>query len=115
GVTGDHLVRLVQVGHGEEHALELTPGHVELPGHAGAGGHDDRVEPGAQVDPGDVPADLHARTEPGALGGHLLDAPVDVHLGELEVRHPVAQQATDPVVPFVDGHGVPGTGELLGG
>ena len=56
-----------------------------------------------------------AGAEAGALGLHLVEARLEVLLLHLEVGDAVAQQAADAVVALVDGDGVAGARELLGG
>ena len=60
-------------------------------------------------------ADLDAGDEPGALGAHLVQPPVEDGLLHLELGDAVAEQPADAVGPLVDGDVVPGPGELLGG
>ena len=91
------------------------PGIGQVAPHGGASGEDDGVVVGAQLVDGDVDADVDAGAELGALGAHLGEPPVQVPLLQLEFGDAVAQQAADPVGPLVDGDGVPGPGELLGG
>src|SRR3954465_15254825 len=61
------------------------------------------------------PADVHVGDEPGALGAHLVQPPVQVALLHLELGDAVAEQAADPAVPPVAGPLVPGGGQLRGG
>src|SRR5699024_4505198 len=61
------------------------------------------------------PSDVHPGAEPGALGAHLLQPALEVALLELELGDPVAQQPAEAVVALEHHHGVPGTGQLLGG
>ncbi|GAA3068218.1 hypothetical protein GCM10020000_60740 [Streptomyces olivoverticillatus] len=110
-----HLVGHGQVLHGEVDALELTAGHRQVAGGGGAGGDDDGVVALAQLGRVDIAADLHLGTELGTLRAHLLDAAVDVPLLHLELGDAVAQQPADAVGALVDGDGVPGPGQLLGG
>ncbi len=110
-----HLVGQRQVLHRLVDALELAPGHRQVAGGGGAGGDHHRVEAVAQLAAGDVDARLDPGAEPGALGAHLLDPPVDVPLLHLELGDAVAQQAADAVGALVHDHGVAGPGELLGG
>ncbi|MDQ0814012.1 hypothetical protein QFZ63_005726 [Streptomyces sp. B3I7] len=95
--------------------LSSRPGTGRSRGGGGAGGDDDGVVPLAQVVRGDVAADLDAGAEAGALRAHLFDAAVDVPLLHLELGDAVAEQAADAVGALVDGDGVAGPGELLGG
>jgi hypothetical protein len=113
--AGVRLVLLDEVVHREVHALEVAPRDRQVTRHRGAGGDHDRVVARLQVVPGDVAADLDARTEAGALGLHLGEARVDLALLHLEVGDPVAEQPADAVVALVHGDGVPGARELLRG
>ena len=61
------------------------------------------------------PAHRHPAHELGALGAHLLQPAVEEPLLHLELGDPVAEQAAGLVVALVDGDGVAGPGELLGG
>ena len=63
---------------------------------------------------GDVDADVDAGPELGALGPHLVEAPLEVLLLHLELGDAVAQQPADPVGPLEDDDVVAGAGELLG-
>src|SRR3712207_8446705 len=49
---------------------------------------------------------FRSRAELDALRAHLVEAALDVHLLQLEVRDAVAQQAADGVVALVHGDGV---------
>jgi hypothetical protein len=60
-------------------------------------------------------ADVRAGDELDTLIGHLRHAPVDQMLLHLEIRNAVAQQSTDAVALFEEGHGVPGARQLLCG
>ena len=80
-----------------------------------ATGQDNRVEPLPQLGTGDINADIDAGLEPGALGPHLLQAPVDMTLLHLELGDAVAQQSADTVRSLVHGDVVAGAGQLLGG
>ena len=95
--------------------LDLAAGDVEVTRDGRAHGDDDGVVAGAQLLPGDVVADVDRAAEAGALGLHLLEAAVEDRLLHLELGDAVAQQATGPVGPLVDGDGVAGAGQLLGG
>ena len=55
-----------------------------------------------------------ARPEHGALGLHLVEAPVEPALLHLELGDAVAQQPADPVGPLEHRDVVPDAGELLG-
>jgi hypothetical protein len=68
---------------------------------------------GTQLLAGDVDADGAARDEPDALGGKLLQPPIDVVLFQLEVGNAVPQQPADLVAAFVEGDRVAGPRELL--
>ncbi len=110
-----HLVGERQVLHRLVDAAELAAGHGQVAGGGGAGGDHDGVVALAQFGGVDVAADLHLRTELGALRAHLLDAAVDVALLHLELGDAVAQEPADTVGALVHGDGVPGAGQLLGG
>jgi hypothetical protein len=60
-------------------------------------------------------ADFDAGDEPGALGAHLVQPPVQDGLLHLELGDAVAEQPADAVGPLVDGDVVPGPRQLLGG
>ena len=91
------------------------PGHRQVARHGGADGEHDGVVAVAQLLAGDVDADVDAGAEPGALGLHLGQPAVEDGLLHLELGDAVAQQAAELVVPLVDGDGVAGAGQLLGG
>lgn len=110
-----HLVGERQVLHRLVDALEVAAGDGQVAGGGGAGRDDDGVVPPAQVAGGQVAADLDAGAEAGALGAHLLDAPVDVPLLHLELGDAVPEQSADAVGALVHGDRVAGAGELLGG
>ena len=112
-VAGDRAVGLHEVVHGEVDPVEAAAGDGQLAGHGGAGRHDHGVEAGLELVPGQVDADLHAGAEPGALGLHLRQAPVQDVLLQLEVRDAQPQQAAEALVALVDHHGEAGAGELL--
>ena len=59
--------------------------------------------------------DVDAGAELGALGPHLVEAPVEVALLHLELGDAVAQQPADAVGPLEDDDVVAGPGQLLGG
>jgi hypothetical protein len=90
-------------------------GHRQVARGGGADGEDDGVVPLAQRGRGHVAADLDAGAELGALRAHLLDPAVDVPLLHLELGDAVAEEASDAVRALVDGDGVAGPGQLLGG
>ena len=69
----------------------------------------------AQLVDVEVDADLDAGAELGALGLHLLEAPVEVALLHLELGDAVAEQPADAVGPLEHDDAVAGAGELLGG
>ena len=75
----------------------------------------DGVVPLAQLLAGEVAADVDAGAEDRALAAHLVEPPVEVRLLHLELGDAVAQQPADLVGPLVDGDGVAGPGQLLGG
>src|SRR5690606_35125485 len=110
-----HLVGQRQVLHGLVDALELAAGHRKVARGGRADRQDDGVVALAQRGGRHVAADLDAGAELGALRAHLLDAAVDVPLLHLELGDAVPQQAADAVGPLVDGDGVAGPGQLLGG
>ena len=89
-----------------------------VPALQGADGEDDRVVAFAQLLDGQVAglaaADLTAGDEPGAFFPQLGEAPVQDGLLHLELGDAVAEQAAEPVVPFVHGDRVARPGELLG-
>ncbi len=58
-------------------------------------------------------ADMGVVMEDDAFRLHLLDAPVDMALFELEVGNAVAEQAARPGVLLIDVNLVAGAGELL--
>ncbi len=109
-----HPVRGRQEVHRLHDPVELTPGDGQVARHGGAGGDDHGVEPLAQVGGREVLADLDPVAEAGALGLHLGDPAVQDRLLHLELGDAVAQQASGRVGALVDGHGVAGTGQLLG-
>ena len=100
--------------HRLQHTVELAPGHRQVARHGRADRHDDRVEARAQVLARHVAPDVDPRAEPGALGLHLGDAPVDHRLLHLELGDAVAQQSARLVGTLVDRHRVSGAGQLLG-
>src|SRR5690606_18953720 len=110
-----HPVGLGEVLHGLVHAVQFAAGDGQVAGDGGAAGQHDGVVASAQFARGDVGADVQAGAEPGAFGGHLREAPVEVALLHLELGDAVAEQAADAVGALVDGDVVPGAGELLGG
>ena len=110
-----HLVGERQVLHRLVDAVQFAAGDGQVAGGGGAGGDDHGVVAAAQRVGGHVAADLHAGAELGALRAHLLYAAVDVPLLHLELGDAVPQEAPDTVGALVDGDGVPGAGELLGG
>ena len=91
----------------------------QLPGHGRPDRQDDGVVGGPISGGGDrrprppPTATPHTNSVPSA--SHLIQAPVEDPLLHLELGDPVAQQAAGLVVALVDGHGVAGPGELLGG
>ena len=95
------------------------PGRRQVAADGRATGEDDGVELRPQLLGRQVAvlaaADLDAGDEPGALGAHLVQPPVEHGLLHLELGDAVAEQAADAVGPLEDGHVVPGAGELLGG
>ena len=91
------------------------PGHRQVARHGRADGEHHRVVAVAQLLARDVGADRHAVAEPGALGLHLGQTPVEDRLLHLELGDAVAQQAAGPVGALVDGDGVAGPGQLLCG
>ncbi len=70
---------------------------------------------GPQLAGGDVRADVDAAAELGALGPHLVQAPVQVPLLHLELGDAVAEQAAGRSARSNTVTVVPGPGELLGG
>ena len=100
--------------HGEMDAIELAARDRQVARLFGAAGEGDGVVLGRQFLDGDVLADMDAGVERDALGLHLLDAPVDDGLVELEVGDAVAHQAADLGGLFIKVHIVAGAGELLG-
>ena len=62
-----------------------------------------------------VDADIDAAMEGHALALHLLDAPVDIVLLDLEVGNAVAHQPARPALALIDMDVVAGAAELLGG
>ena len=112
-------VAVGQVLHGQVDAGELAARRRQVAADGGATGEDDGVELRPQLLGGQVAvraaADLDAGDEPGALGAHLVQPPVQHGLLHLELGDAVAEQAADAVGALVDGDVVPGPGELLGG
>ena len=112
-------VAVGQVLHGQVDAGQLAARGGQVTADGRAAGEDDGVELRAQLLGRQVAvpaaADLDAGDEPGALGAHLVQPPVEHGLLHLELGDAVAEQAADAVGPLVDGHVVPGAGELLGG
>ena len=105
--------------HGLMDACQLPAGDRQVPGHRGAGRHDDGVVAGAQFGgrdgrrPGGR-SHRHAGHENRALRFHLVQPALQVALLHLELGDAVAQQPAGLVVPLVDGDVVAGPGELLG-
>ncbi len=128
-LTGE--VGAAQVVHREVHAGELTPGDLEVAGARRTDGEQHGVEVGDEGGGGDrgqplqgggsrdlgrrLAADRVAGAEDRPLGFHLCEAAVDHPLLELELRHPVADEAADALGTLEDDHRVPGAGELLCG
>ncbi len=97
GICGPSLARdvavaLVEVLHREVDAAELAARHRQVARDARAGRDHDRVELRPQLVGGDVDADVDAEAELDALGGELLDAPLDDPLLDLEVRDAEAHE-----------------------
>ena len=108
-----------QVLHGQVDAPELPARRRQVTAQGRPTRQDDGVVLAAQLLDGEVAvpaaADLDAGDEPGALGPHLVQPPVEHGLLHLELGDAVAQQPADPVGPLEHGDVVPGAGELLGG
>ena len=112
-------VAVRQVLHGQVDPGELPARGGQVTADRGPTGEDDGVEVRTQLLGRQVAvpgaAHLHAGDEPGALGAHLVQPPVEHGLLHLELRDAVPEEATDAVGALVDGDVVPGAGELLGG
>src|SRR5687767_1452137 len=121
------LVLQRQEVHGEVHAVKLASGDRQVARLLGAAGQHDGVVVGQQLlgrnaafriaadaAPGRLAADEHAGAELDAFLAHLLQAPVDDALFQLEIGNAVAQQAADAVALFEHGDLVAGARKLLG-
>ena len=86
-------VLLGQEGHRRLDPLEVAPGDVEVARPRGADGQEQGVVALAELARVDRPPDLRVQDEPDALGLELVDPPVDVDLGHLEVGDAVESAA----------------------
>src|SRR5262249_35986267 len=109
------LVRLREDLHREVNPAELTARNVEVARLLGAACQEDCVELLAQALDRDVGADMRLGLKLHSLGSHLLDAPVDEVLLQLEVGDAVAQQSADAVGLLQDRDIVAGARQLLRG
>ncbi|CAB4965367.1 unannotated protein [freshwater metagenome] len=91
GIALLHAVGKRQELHGLVNAAELTPLDRQVPPDGRAHGNDDGVVASAEVVGSHVYAHLNSRTEPHALGLHLLKPAVEVVLLHLEFGNAVAQ------------------------
>ena len=107
-------VLLGEKRHRQLDAPEVFSRDLEITGDGGADGQENGVVPGAKLVGIDRPADLSIEDEADPLPLKLVDPPLDVDLGHLEVGDAVGQQPPCPVVALVDGHRVAGAAELLG-
>ena len=107
-------VALREVVHRLVGADELAPGDRQLAGHGGPDREHDGVVTVLELGARHLGADVDPVAEPGALGLHLRETPVQDGLLHLELRYAVAQQPAGLVGPLVDRHRVPGPGQLLG-
>ena len=119
-VVAEHVVALLhpvgprQVLHRLVDAVQLAAGNRQIARSGRAAGQHHRVELGAQLLGGDVDADVDAGAELGALGPHLVQAPVEVALFHLEFRDAVAQQPADAVVALEHRHACGRRGSAAG-
>ena len=93
---------------------EVAPGDRQVAGGLGAARKRNRVVALRQLLGAHRLADMRVVVEGDAFGLHLLDAPVDVTLLELEVGNAVAKQAAGLGLFFVDMNVVARSRELLG-
>ncbi len=113
-LAGDAAVLLRQEIHGEMDAGEIAARRRQIARRLGAAGQRDRVVGIDQRLRADVAPDADVAVEDDALRLHLLDAPLDMTLLELEVGNAVAQQAAGLGVLLVDVDFMAGARELLG-
>jgi len=109
------FVLLRQEFHGEVNALEFAAGNRQVAGGRGAAGEQQRVIIAAQLFDRDIDADVGIGAELDPLGPHLVDAPPDARLFELEVGNAIHQQSARAVGSLEDRDAVPGAVELLRG
>ena len=106
-------VRLRQKVHRLVHTAEVAPWDREVAGNGRADGQHHRVETLGELGARRLATDIDSGTEDRSLTLHLVEPSVEVALLHLELGDAVAQEPTNPVGTLVDGHGVPGTGQLL--
>ena len=98
------LVLLWQEFHGEVYAPQLAPRDIQIARVRGAAGQQQRVVIAAQL----VDRNIHSHVGVGAefdsFGSHLVDAPPDARLLQLEIGNAVHQQSAGAVGPLEDRH-----------
>ncbi len=109
-------VLLGQERHRRLDSLEVPPRDLEITRLGCAHGQEQGVVAGSKLAGVDRPADadLGVQNEADPFLLELIDPPLDIDLGHLEVGDAVSEQSARPVVSLVDRHGVAGPAELLG-
>ena len=113
-LAADAAVLLRQEIHREMHAAEIAAGRREIARGLRPAGQRHGVEVLNQGLAADVAPHHRAGMEDHAFCLHLLDAPLDVALLQLEIGNAVAQQAAGMRVLLEHMHCVARAGELLG-
>ena len=105
---------LLQKVHREPHPVQLPAGNGQIPGLGGAAAQHHRVKVPPQLLRAEVLAHIHAGAEGDALGGHLVQPPLDHRLLQLHIGNAVYQKASGPVFPLQHGNAVAPAVELVG-
>ena len=114
-VAGHQPVLLREIVHREVYAVELAVRDVEVTRHGAAAREAYGVELACEIAGGHGPADVDSRLELHALLRHLVDAPLDYMLFELEVGYAEAEEAAYALGALEYGHVMSGPVQLLSG